>query len=116
MTSQLEQPDQYACAAAWAALSAAHAIVTEQISAALAGSCGLSINEFEVLLRVSRAAGPGLRQGLLALGEKNGWRCFIPKMEYCTDNAAMIAIAGYYKFLNGEFTSQNVTPLARMPL
>ncbi|HXF22676.1 MAG TPA: MarR family transcriptional regulator [Streptosporangiaceae bacterium] len=65
MTSQSEQPDQYACAAAWAALSAAHAMVTEQLSAALAGSCGLSINEFEVLLRVSRAAGPGLRQGLL---------------------------------------------------
>ena len=38
MTSQLEQPDQYACAAAWAALSAAHAMVTEQLSAAHAAA------------------------------------------------------------------------------
>jgi N6-L-threonylcarbamoyladenine synthase len=37
-------------------------------------------------------------------------------MEYCTDNAAMIAIAGYYKYLKGEFVGQEVTPLARMPL
>jgi DNA-binding MarR family transcriptional regulator len=65
MASQPEQPDQYACAAAWAALSAAHALVTEQLSAALTESCGLSINEFELLLQVSRAAEPGLRQGLL---------------------------------------------------
>ena len=70
----------------------------------------------DIALAGGVSANTGLRQGLLALGEKNGWRCFIPKMEYCTDNAAMIAIAGYYKFLNGEFTSQDVTPLARMPL
>jgi DNA-binding MarR family transcriptional regulator len=65
MASQPERPDQYACATAWAALSAAHALVTEQLSAALTESCGLSINEFELLLQVSRAAEPGLRQGLL---------------------------------------------------
>jgi len=59
------EPDAYACATAWAALSAAHAVVTEQLTAALTESCGLSINEFELLLRVSHAAGPGLRQGLL---------------------------------------------------
>jgi N6-L-threonylcarbamoyladenine synthase len=61
------------------------------------------------------SANTGLRQSLLAMGEKNNWHCFIPKMEYCTDNAAMIAIAGYYKFLKGEFVGQEVTPLARMP-
>ena len=65
MASQLEQPGQYACAAAWVAVSAAHTMVTGQLSAALAESCGLSINEFEILLQVSRAAGPGLRPGLL---------------------------------------------------
>ena len=65
MTSQPEQPGLYACAAAWAALSAAHAAVTEQLSAALTESCGLSINEFELLLQVNRAAEAGLRQGVL---------------------------------------------------
>jgi N6-L-threonylcarbamoyladenine synthase len=62
------------------------------------------------------SANTGLREGLRALCEKNNWNSFIPKMEYCTDNAAMIAIAGYHKYLKGEFVSQDVAPLARMPL
>jgi N6-L-threonylcarbamoyladenine synthase len=62
------------------------------------------------------SANTGLRQGLQALCEKNNWRCFIPEMEYCTDNAAMIAIAGYYKYLKSEFVGQSVAPLARMPM
>jgi N6-L-threonylcarbamoyladenine synthase len=61
------------------------------------------------------SANTGLRQGLMALGEQMGWNCFIPKFEYCTDNAAMIAIAGHYKYLNNDFVGQNVAPLARMP-
>jgi len=61
------------------------------------------------------SANTGLRLGLQELCKENGWNSFIPKMEYCTDNAAMIAIAGYYKFLKGEFTGQDVAPLARMP-
>jgi len=61
------------------------------------------------------SANSGLRNGLLALGEKNNWNVFIPKFEYCTDNAAMIAIAGYYKYLNKDFVGQNIAPLARMP-
>jgi N6-L-threonylcarbamoyladenine synthase len=69
----------------------------------------------DIALAGGVSANTGLRQGLLALGEKNGWRCFIPKLEYCTDNAAMIAIAGYYKFLKQEFVGQNVAPMARMP-
>ncbi|QJD94746.1 tRNA (adenosine(37)-N6)-threonylcarbamoyltransferase complex transferase subunit TsaD [Mucilaginibacter robiniae] len=69
----------------------------------------------EVALAGGVSANTGLRQGLQQLGEKMGWRTFIPKMEYCTDNAAMIAIAGYYKFLQGDFTDQHVAPLARMP-
>lgn len=61
------------------------------------------------------SANSGLRNGLLALGEKNNWNVFIPKFEYCTDNAAMIAIAGYYKYLNKDFVGQDIAPLARMP-
>jgi N6-L-threonylcarbamoyladenine synthase len=68
----------------------------------------------DIALAGGVSANTGLRQGLQQLGGKNGWNCFIPKMEYCTDNAAMIAIAGYYKFLKSEFAEQNITPLARM--
>ncbi|HEY2582076.1 MAG TPA: tRNA (adenosine(37)-N6)-threonylcarbamoyltransferase complex transferase subunit TsaD [Mucilaginibacter sp.] len=70
----------------------------------------------DIALAGGVSANTGLRQGLLTLGEKNNWRCFIPKLEYCTDNAAMIAIAGYYKYLKGDFVGQEITPLARMPL
>jgi len=69
----------------------------------------------DIALAGGVSANTGLREGLVALCEKNNWRAFIPKMEYCTDNAAMIAIAGYYKYLKGEFTGQDVAPLARMP-
>jgi DNA-binding MarR family transcriptional regulator len=58
-------PEEYGCARAWAALSAAHALVSEQLSSALARSCGLSSNEFELLLRVGHAGDPGLRLGEL---------------------------------------------------
>lgn len=61
------------------------------------------------------SANTGLREGLTQLGVEMGWNTFIPKFEYCTDNAAMIAIAGYHKYLKGEFIGQDVAPLARMP-
>lgn len=59
------------------------------------------------------SANSGLRKELEALGKKHRWQTHIPKFEYCTDNAAMIAITGYYKFLNKEFCELDVTPLAR---
>ena len=61
------------------------------------------------------SANTGLRQGLAKMAAENNWNHFIPKFEYCTDNAAMIAIAGHYKYLNHQFTDQHVAPLARMP-
>ncbi|WP_113638693.1 tRNA (adenosine(37)-N6)-threonylcarbamoyltransferase complex transferase subunit TsaD [Nubsella zeaxanthinifaciens] len=60
------------------------------------------------------SANSGLRNALLAQQEILGWEVFIPKFEYCTDNAAMIAIAGYHKFLNKQFVGQEVAPMARM--
>ena len=61
---------EYECARAWSALTAAHARTAGRLSAALARSCGLTINDFEILLRLDRAPGPGLR-----LGELN---CAVP--------------------------------------
>ena len=69
----------------------------------------------DIALAGGVSANTGLRQGLTQLGEQMGWNTFIPKFEYCTDNAAMIAIAGYYKFLKGDFVGQDIAPLARMP-
>jgi N6-L-threonylcarbamoyladenine synthase len=60
------------------------------------------------------SANSGLRSAFLDMQEKAGWNVFIPPFEYCTDNAAMIAIAGYYKFLKKDFAGQEITPLARM--
>ena len=62
------------------------------------------------------SANSGLRRNLQSLGETRGWKVFIPAFEYCTDNAAMIAMAAHYKFLNGDFAPLDVVPLARMPL
>ncbi len=59
------------------------------------------------------SANSELRKRFEELGKKNNWQTHIPKFEYCTDNAAMIAIAAHYKFLKGDFTAQNVEPLPR---
>ena len=59
------------------------------------------------------SANSGLRNAVLAEGTKRGWKVFIPPLNYTTDNAAMIGITGYYKYLKGEFTGQDVAPLAR---
>jgi N6-L-threonylcarbamoyladenine synthase len=47
------------------------------------------------------------------MGEKNRWNTFIPPFEYCTDNAAMIAITGYYKYLAGDLADLSVNASAR---
>ncbi|HEX7412863.1 MAG TPA: tRNA (adenosine(37)-N6)-threonylcarbamoyltransferase complex transferase subunit TsaD [Bacteroidia bacterium] len=57
-----------------------------------------------------------LRQRLLELQEKEGYQVFIPPFEYCTDNAAMIAITGYFKYLKNDFCNLNVTPNASYAL
>jgi N6-L-threonylcarbamoyladenine synthase len=59
------------------------------------------------------SANSGLRDSVRAEAKKRKWKLFIPEIGYSTDNAAMIGIAGYYKYLRGEFTDQNVAPLAR---
>ncbi|HTN47159.1 MAG TPA: tRNA (adenosine(37)-N6)-threonylcarbamoyltransferase complex transferase subunit TsaD [Flavipsychrobacter sp.] len=59
------------------------------------------------------SANSALRAALLEAGERKGWNTFIPKFEYCTDNAAMIGITAYYKYLRGDFADLRTTPTAR---
>lgn len=60
------------------------------------------------------SANSGLRNALQDMQKELGWNVYIPAFQYCTDNAGMIAIAGYHKFLAGEFVGQEVSPMARM--
>ncbi len=62
------------------------------------------------------SANSGLRQALIDYGEKEGLKIFIPKISFTTDNAAMIAITGYYKYQAGLFTTHDVAPMARMEI
>ncbi len=55
-----------------------------------------------------------LRSKLEIVGKKNGWKTYIPAFQYCTDNAAMIGIAGYYQYLKRDFADQSAIPLPRM--
>lgn len=59
------------------------------------------------------SANSELRKAFTALGEKLSWKTFIPAFEYCTDNAAMIAITGYYKYMEKDFAELNISPSAR---
>ena len=59
------------------------------------------------------SANSGLRAAITAAGQRNGWQVYIPKFEYCTDNAAMIGITAHYKYLKSAFADMSVTPSAR---
>ncbi|MDR3681945.1 MAG: tRNA (adenosine(37)-N6)-threonylcarbamoyltransferase complex transferase subunit TsaD [Flavipsychrobacter sp.] len=59
------------------------------------------------------SANSGLRKALVEMGENEGWQVYIPKFEYCTDNAAMIGITAHYKYLHGQFADMAVSPAAR---
>ena len=69
------------------------------------------INEITIAGGVS--ANSGLRDRVVLEGEERGWRTHIPEFRFTTDNAAMIAIAGYYKFLSGYKSSFDIVPVSR---
>ena len=71
----------------------------------------LGIKEIAIAGGVS--ANSGLRSAINEVGEKNGWKVYIPRFEYCTDNAAMIAITGKYMFDKGLFADQTIAATAR---
>lgn len=68
----------------------------------------------EIAIAGGVSANSGLRLALEAEAVNQGWEVFIPPISYSTDNAAMIAITGYFKYLKGDFTSDDIAPLARM--
>lgn len=67
----------------------------------------------EIAIAGGVSANTGLRNAIEELGIKNNWNTYIPKFEYCTDNAAMIAITAYHKYLKGNFANQSISPYAR---
>ncbi|MFO7258880.1 MAG: tRNA (adenosine(37)-N6)-threonylcarbamoyltransferase complex transferase subunit TsaD [Bacteroidota bacterium] len=69
----------------------------------------------EIAIAGGVSANRGLRKRLSEMAEKEGWNLFIPEFQYCTDNAAMIAIAAHFKFKEGMFADLGVVPQARMP-
>ena len=60
------------------------------------------------------SANSGLRNGIEAMGRRRGWRTFLPEFKFTTDNAAMIATAGHYRYMAGELSSLEVSPVARL--
>ena len=60
------------------------------------------------------SANSGLRKTLQEYAKKHNWNVFIPAFQYCTDNAAMIAIAAHYQYLEGDFSDQYASPDPRM--
>ena len=68
----------------------------------------------EIAIAGGVSANSGLRDALTETGKKEGWNIYIPSYEYCTDNAAMIAMAAYYKYLGENFSDFTVAPDARL--
>ena len=60
------------------------------------------------------SANSGLRDEIVEAGRRRGWRTFLPEFRFTTDNAAMIAMAGYYRYRHGDFAALDVSPVARL--
>jgi N6-L-threonylcarbamoyladenine synthase len=73
-------------------------------------------NIHQIAIAGGVSANSGLRNALLEAGKKHQWVVYIPKFEYCTDNAAMIAITGKFLFEKGVFGSQKSAATSRLPI
>lgn len=67
----------------------------------------------EIAIGGGVSANSGIRQALKDSEERYGWNTYIPKFEYCTDNAAMIGIVGYLKYIDGDFSDERIAAKAR---
>jgi N6-L-threonylcarbamoyladenine synthase len=88
-----------------------HTIISILVTKLVKASMQTGITEIGIAGGVS--ANSGLRSAVENEALKRGWNLFIPPFGYTTDNAAIIGISGYYKFLKGDFAGQDITPLAR---
>ena len=70
----------------------------------------------EIAIAGGVSANSALRETLKTTGDTEGWTTYIPKFEYCTDNAAMIAVTAYQKYLRGDFVGHDVAPLPRLEM
>jgi N6-L-threonylcarbamoyladenine synthase len=93
--------------------SVQHSIV--QILLAKLKKAALQYDIKDIAIAGGVSANSGLRAALKQMEVELGWNTYIPQFQYCTDNAAMIAIAAHYKFINKDFVGQDVAPLSRMP-
>ena len=69
----------------------------------------------EIAMAGGVSANSALRNALQQASVELGWNIYVPKEEYCTDNAAMIAMSGYFKYVEGMFATQAIAPAARLP-
>lgn len=88
-----------------------HAIVETLMHKLKMASKQTGITEIAIAGGVS--ANSGLRNAIIDMQQKSNWVVHIPEFQFTTDNAAMIAVAGYYKLLKGEYASQSLTPYSR---
>lgn len=67
----------------------------------------------EIALAGGVSANSGLRDAMVIESKKRGWKIFLPELKFTTDNAAMIGITGYYRFINGLVSPIDVAPVSR---
>ena len=68
----------------------------------------------EITIGGGVSANSGLRERLVAEGKKRGWKTYLPEFKFTTDNAAMIAVAGWFRYKTGDFAPLDVAPVSRM--
>jgi N6-L-threonylcarbamoyladenine synthase len=88
-----------------------HAIIKQLMKKLILAAKQTTIKQ--VALAGGVSANSALRLALENEGKKRGWKTFIPDFQYCTDNAGMIAMAAHYKYLAGDFATQETAPFAR---
>lgn len=89
-----------------------HTIIDILLGKLIKASKDFGIKDIAIAGGVS--ANSGLREAVAEAGRRRGWRTFIPEMKFTTDNAAMIAVAGYYRYCNNMFSDLGVSPVARL--
>ncbi len=109
--NRAKQPDFAEANMADICASIQHRIITILMNKLVKASRETGIKEICIAGGVS--ANSGLRKALETCGVEQGWNVYIPKFEYCTDTAAMIAITAHYKYLAGEFSPLDAVPTAR---